>query len=251
MEKFPTRLLNCCREGKKVFHTDRLAMVATIADYMLYNLKTCSRSVAQKIASEIVAMFPASFEDKIGGQTVGQGMESLRTQIYNSVNYRKDDSLKKRRKAMVLGNESYESQENTCKISRRRDEYRCVEYETLMPKDETLKTLEEKRVWMVNNYFQANGRNEKEVQYFMNITYYLQRAEIIKSERNLIVLFERWTYLKKIEYFLSHSSRLLGQDLIESWQNSILNTSQHIRKYFKTKYSEQKRINGIQTETIF
>lgn len=71
-EKFPKRLLDSCHRGEMVSPTDKIAMVAIIANHLLQELKTGTRSVAQKIASAIVDMYPNSFCDMIEGQNCGK-----------------------------------------------------------------------------------------------------------------------------------------------------------------------------------
>ena len=77
------------------------------------------------MTSLISSQYPNSFADMIGYNVVGHGMKSLRAQIYNAVNYRKGDSLKKKRKtSKPLTHDSDEENEiNVSNISRRQDEY--------------------------------------------------------------------------------------------------------------------------------
>ena len=46
---FPRRLMDFCERGEGVSPSDKTAIVGIIEDYMLHNLKTGARSLAQQI----------------------------------------------------------------------------------------------------------------------------------------------------------------------------------------------------------
>lgn len=84
----------------------------------------------------------------------------------------------------------------------------------------------------------------------MEETYPTVRAQINEDGRNIVVITNRWPFLKTTEYLLQHASRLLGKDVIKVWNSAIETKTRPIvnflrlRKNVKGKEEFLKKISN-------
>lgn len=234
-DKMPKRLIECCEKGQRVYPVDRRSMVAIIASYMVEELKDTSRRTAERIAQFVAENYPKSFEDNIGAEVIGAGMESLRCQLYNAVNYRKNDKFIKRKRCQTdPNNDSDEeniSSDPESRKSRKEDEYECVDYQPLLPPGESKTTQHEKQKdWMKR--VQLAERDEEQIARLVDETYPSQRIAINEKQRDLTKLFADWPHLAESEYFKQHASRLLGKSVQDQWEKSLTENATPLRKFY-------------------
>lgn len=201
-KKFPKRLIEFCEKEQRAYEVDRRSLVAGIADYMSQDLKDFSRRTAERIAKIITDKYPKTFGDMINQKFVGSGMESLRQQIYNAVNYRKYDKEMKRRAAIRLSDEAIDDPLPENVKSRKQDEYGCVEYQPLLPATETATSQLEKKQQLI--HFSTSGEKDMEkISQLMDETYSTQRLDINKPTRDLVALFKAWPYLQISKHLIN------------------------------------------------
>lgn len=142
--KFPTNILECCKNGNIINNRDRRSIIDIIATYMIHDLKKTDRKTAGEISNALCNMYPKSF--KAGLENIGKTIAAdvFKQSIYDAVNYRKMSRKK-------LRNET-DSDESESEISNKRknkfeqDEYGLVEYHPLLPPAETQQSQEAKRL---------------------------------------------------------------------------------------------------------
>ncbi|XP_071573700.1 uncharacterized protein [Temnothorax nylanderi] len=246
---FPRRLTECCNNGQRALEVDRRTMVAGIAEYMTQDLKDYSRRTAERIAKIITEKYPKTFSDVINNKTVGSGMESLRQQIYNAVNYRKGiDKETKRRAEIRLSEETADDPAPALPKPRKQDEYGCTEYEPLLPPTESTTSQTNKKLQLIQ-FFKSDEKDEKKISQLMDDTYPTQRVDINKKTRDLVQLLQVWPYLQSPKYLIDHASRLLGKSVQATWEESLTMYAKPIRKYIifseKSKMIKLRQSNSI------
>lgn len=166
LQKVPERVIEYCAKTVIPIPTDFMLMNAQLGHYMLQDLKDHSCSRTYSIAAMFVNQYPL-LGDHVKGQTIGKGYETLGMRIYNAVNYRKGINDKKRKGAPdPLFN--VEEEEDGSKISRRQDQYGCLEYRPGIPPDD-LVALSEKCLWPYNLYKEPTQWNSVEISAALNL----------------------------------------------------------------------------------
>ena len=249
LQKVPERLIEYCAKNLSPLPTDINLMNGHIAHYMIQVLKDTSRSRAYSIASMLVNKYP-QLGDRVRGQTFGKGYESLGMRIYNATNYRKDINDKKRKGAPdALFN--VEEEEERSIVSRRQDQYGCVEY-LAGPRPDDYGTLEEKRLWLFNIYNDPTKWNLEEIIAVLNATYYSQRQMINAENRCILQFILYWPFFGESKFLLKHASRViygkegrLGEDIYSIWHKNLKSTApafkQHCKDLCLTAKSKEKK----------
>ncbi|XP_043285294.1 uncharacterized protein [Venturia canescens] len=237
--KFPERLMKACQNEQRAYEVDRRAMVATIADHMIHHLKDYSRSTAERMAKMITEKYPKTFSDVISDKVVGSGIETLRQQIYNAVNYRKFDKEAKKRVEFGLDDKDDDDVSEPVQPPRKQDEYGCVEYQPLLPSTETAQSQTDKKNALIK-FFEAKEKDDEKITNLMNDTYPTQRMTINKKKRTLTQVFQDWPYLKTPQYIEKHASRLLGKPICKTWEEYLPKIAKSLRKF--TIYTEKSQL---------
>ncbi|XP_033222987.1 uncharacterized protein LOC117176792 [Belonocnema kinseyi] len=207
----PIHLKEDCSRGKTPRPADRRLMVQGIAHYMLHDLTDASRGMAENIDKMLFERFP-TLGDYIKGVPLGNGFETLREQIYHAVNYRKESSAKKNRKRR-LNDPLFDVEETSSSISRKQDDYRCMEYGLPTISTEDSIVLEEKRLELVELYKKPSEWDPEKTSNDLNTLFGPLRLMINAENRNISVLFSYWPFLAESKYLLEHASRVIyGQD---------------------------------------
>ena len=145
--------------------------------------------------------------------TLGKGFETLREQIYHTVNYRKESSDKNQRKRRPNNSPFDVEEENTSSISRKQENYGCMEYVSPTSSNEDSSALEEKRLWLVELYQKPAEWDPEKISNDLHATFHSLRLMINAENRNIIVLFSHWPFLAESNYWLQHASRVIyGKD---------------------------------------
>ena len=80
-ESFPKDLRQACQNGVRPAHRDRLEMIRILVDKVHdINVKPKKQSW-ERIADKIVQTYPNSFKDEVGGIVIGNGRQSLTSQL--------------------------------------------------------------------------------------------------------------------------------------------------------------------------
>jgi len=170
-DKVSDTIVTTCQRGEKLLPAQSQAINRVVADYMINKLQQTSRSVSEEIARNICETYPQTFKDILDNQQWGNGVETLRTQIYNCVQYMKHTkSQNKRALNPDSDHADEEKRRKEAAISRRQDEYGCVEYAPRLPSTEDSKSQEEKRLRLMK-LFAIVKRDTKEVSQLMTETY--------------------------------------------------------------------------------
>ncbi|XP_070526490.1 uncharacterized protein [Cardiocondyla obscurior] len=244
-DKVSDTILSICQREEKLQPAQRQAINRIVADYMFNVLKQTSRGVAEKIAINICETYPETFRDTIDNEQWGSGVESLRMQIYNCVQYIKHT---KNRKRAFIGSDSddadFEERKKETATSRRQDEYGCVEYAPRLPSTEDSKSQEEKRLRLLELFANVE-RNNKEISKLMIETYPTLRGIINEKSRKIKEFLVEWPFLKEPEFFLEHSSMLLGKNVQKIWLDSLSKKVKPIRQHIKFTSKKSEKVIGI------
>ncbi|XP_051167137.1 uncharacterized protein LOC127285264 isoform X1 [Leptopilina boulardi] len=206
-----------------------LQLIRNVADFMI-EVKTTTYSDALRMAKEIVTRFPKAFEKrtwKNGEDSIySDGIDSLRTRIYERLKFLKTISKKRKRSESIDNAEELETRKKT-KTSRyghNQDCYGCVAFEPSLSENETDESQLSKKSILLN-YKRSDEGTSEEIESLMSDTYPSQRIMINKRDVHKIVLEDilrnHWPYLTEKKYFLSHANTLLGQNIKEVWNKNI------------------------------
>ncbi|XP_070531448.1 uncharacterized protein [Cardiocondyla obscurior] len=246
-DKVPNTILCTCERGEKLLPSQRQTINRVVADYMLNELKQTSRGMAEKIALNICNTYPKSFKDTIDNQQWGSGIESLRMQIYNCVQYMKHTRNKKRAFSSDSDDAELEERKKQTAISQRRDQYGCIAYAPKLPPTEDSKSQEEKRIQLLELFANVE-RDTKTVNHLMIDTYPTVRGIINEKSKKIEELLIDWPFLKDSDFLLQHSSTLLGKDVTNIWSNSLNTKVKPIRQYLKFLKKKSGNMTNIINE---
>jgi hypothetical protein len=248
---FTHGLKEACEHGIIANPRDRRFLVASIANYMK-ELNDFKRSTAEKFASFIVNKYPNTFCDRIGNEIVGKGTATLRNQIYNAADYRKNEKDKKKhfRESVYTDDEAH--------ASRKHDEYGCVAYAPELPPGETKESQEIQRQKLkdLNNSLTFD---DVTIPVLIRDTYATLRGDInVKKDRDINKIFTDWPFLNEPSKLIDHTTHLLGKPVNQVWQNSLTVPTEKIKNYFKemcckdtikgNQAQRKKKISALLTE---
>ncbi len=156
------------------------------------------------ICSTIIAKWP-SFADKIDGQTIGSGYDSLLNQMQNRIDNNKRLPKSSLKRKIFEGVNSKVQNTNS---------YGCVHWQPELEEGETSETQKE-HMNILKSMFDANGNgNEQEIDEHMKKTYPTQRQQINSGDCQLGNIAADWPYLFQEKYLLRHADVLLGKDIL-------------------------------------
>jgi hypothetical protein len=140
-------------------------MVRRIVQQIVKITNKPGRQNLKTISAKIVAEWPGCFEDRIGDIIIGSGYHSLFTQLENGMDNANRCSVETvARKRLVLsadqradGNDLQSSEQKRSKVT---DQYGCINANPKKPPEgETLETLEEKRLTMIDLFHARQGES--------------------------------------------------------------------------------------------
>uniref|UniRef100_A0ABD2XN71 Ubiquitin-like domain-containing protein n=1 Tax=Trichogramma kaykai TaxID=54128 RepID=A0ABD2XN71_9HYME len=246
-KKVDDRIIGLCKSKKPVVGSDRKDIYNRVADHMITKLKNTSRGKAEEFARQIGGRYSESFCDAVDDSTPedvwDDGVDTLRQQILNAVNYKlmKMKASQKQKSVALLDSDDEEINARKKKDSLllMQDEYGCVEYAPKLPESESHVTQEDKRLLLLQLFQNSEEKNEK-IEELMISTYPTQRLMINQKNRDLDLIFLDWPYLKTAGYLFVHCNILLGKDLQQLWNNTLPVKAKVIRLYFQCQISNKK-----------
>ena len=242
--------MEACRASKVPIPSDRRAMVNITADYLMYNIKDTRRITVDAIGKQIMQKYPKSFQDTIEGKIIDAGGQSLKIQIYNAIMYKRDLAPKRRIELLHTEIDDECKGDLQCPVSRKFDEYGCVDYQPLLPETETNESQEKKRLELSQLHNNEEQANEATCLDLMEQTYPSQRMVITAKKRNLVQLLKYWPYLSHGTFLIAHANRLLGKPLKEEWDTALLQKAKTITNYFKITNKRQVTGQAAGKETL-
>jgi hypothetical protein len=121
------------------------------------------------------------------------------------------------------------------KRSKVTDQYGCINANPKKPPEgETLETLEEKRLTMID-LFHARQGDHKQIKHLMTVTYYSQRA-VIRDGNRLADIIEQFPFLLSETGLYCHFENLVGIPMF-TLRESLAKQSGHIISYMSGKQS--------------
>ena len=244
MNKIGRRIKQKCDDGVGLDVGERIRVGKCISDYIVEDLQENTRSTANKIAKMLCTTYANSFSVKIG-TSVLSGQSSILQKVQNGVGYRVSQKRKKEAALLDSDDEHIKSKKKKSALKPKQDEYGCVEYELVLPSNETTTTQEEKRKQTAQLLDSDEVVGEKQLNELIKLTYPTLRKNINSVPQNLATIFKEWPFLKNPQYLLDHASTLLGKNVEEEWKNSIRTKSKDIRRYFLSKAGGDKELQAI------
>ncbi|KAL7294835.1 hypothetical protein TKK_0011763 [Trichogramma kaykai] len=134
LENTPHRIHQDCLEGKNLKSRDKTLIASTIATLMM-ETNNKSLNVALQFAEKLCEDHPKTFEDSVGGVVWGDGVHTLKQQIYNKIGYRKKDEEKKRKNPTNedSDDEGVKNREKEAERNKRQDEHGCINFAPALP----------------------------------------------------------------------------------------------------------------------
>lgn len=230
--KFP-RLIE---QGKVPSVPQRLAIVRLICDELQEVVDKPLKKHLEVVARKVVEKFPASFQDTVNGQKLGNGYSSFLCQLINRCeNTRRPNSTSTKRKF---------GQEGKIKRISNADLYGCVRVNYLpdFVSDDDATSQELKKIELQEEYSLQKWNQEK-VDLLMDQTYTAQRFLIVQNVEFKTVINE-FPFLSVSVYFLKHVEKLIGFDPLQRLSQSIENKAAEVIKCIKN--NEDTGINQLQ-----
>lgn len=222
-------------------------MVCVIVEYMMGDLRDFRRGTAQLISQQFYDEHPDTFSIRISGQTLYNGVDTLRQQLYDALNFRKASS-KRHRLPSSVDLDEIDKEGLSYSKHNEQDEYGCVEYLPGLPSTETTQTQEDKKLNLIE-LWESEVEVNNTIKSLMIDTYFLQRQQLHK-ESDIKKFIIEWPYLNNYQIFINHANKLLGQPCETIWVESLETLTHAILLYFKTaeivkEYDSRNKKNKI------
>lgn len=191
------------------------AMIRTIAQYHIYELKDESRPAVRSIAQSICTSFPKSFDLKLGDNSYQTGVENIVNKVVAHINYTKNyiDPANNKLNKMAPTGKSRKRKTDT-------DDYACTQYEPGLPADETEETQLAKKRFLMDPLNSA--LNENEINTYLEATYPTLRSEINhRHERSVFSILKEWPLLQNERFFFNHAERLIGKSIVKTFEDNF------------------------------
>lgn len=225
--EFQRNLRKGVRPEKKL----RMAFVRSVVDRMRSKKLNPTLRDCEVVARMIVDLYPASFQDELGGTILGSGFASLASQLKRRVEHagRSDVGSRIRKPRSV-----------TDSIGPN-DVFGCLNYSPALPADQDESQQENIRQALVETYAQ-NGPKYVTANITTNMedTYYLQRKDIIDSN-SITELSAKWPFLFTERYLNDHFLKLTGVDALSCVSASLPEKAKLLREYFEYKGNKTPR----------
>ena len=191
--KVPSRVIRKCEEGKTISWSERRHVIQVIASEILTSAEKplCLRFNTRRVATKVIAKYPGTFRDEIGGEVVDTGFESLAMELENKV-YMDLRKMKERDG----------SQEPKHKKRKNDDSDVPVVASTSANSDSTEEEMDEKVVWMKRHHAE-NEWDLSKVGVYMRDTYKSQRT-LIDNAKPIKEIMENFPFLFEREFLIAH-----------------------------------------------
>ena len=193
-DSFPKSLRSACEQEERPLHRDRLEMVRILVDKVKEVAQAPQKRNWERIANKIVSKYPASFKDEVGGLTLGNGRQSLTSQLMfrfgNITTLPKNPHLKRKRQHEASTNaDNFQSGE---------------ESNDNVIHDHELVAIQSQPKSM---YF-LKDCDENEVDKLMEQSFLLQRKHI-KEKMLICDIKNEWPFLLQEKYMFGHFATLM------------------------------------------
>lgn len=125
-----------------------------------------------------------------------------------------------------------------------------MEYAPVLPENKNPELQENKRKELFLIF--QSGENDPKMLQLYDETYPTLRALINEYNRDLSKLLLDWPWIQSENYIISHSSRLLGDNIRVTWNESIEKLIKPIRQYLKFRKlnkNEKEAVDALVKES--
>ena len=199
-DKFPKQILNACENELQPHPLPLNEMKRILVDDILRQSKQKpSKKDFEAVALKVVSKYPKSFQDTIGGISLGKGYESLAIALYDRCNY-----ITKRRS---FYNSSPPSKKELA--FQKNESYGC-KIRSWKPELLSSENNEDDKIWLQEEYKKVD-KDKENVKIKMEPTYTLQR-QMINDNALITQLMSEWPFLFEHQYLLSHYDELIDAE---------------------------------------
>ncbi|XP_071810939.1 uncharacterized protein [Apostichopus japonicus] len=238
--KFSKPMMKSLENQERPKPSQRREMIRILVDDLQKITLKPSKSQLSHIAEKIVLRYPKSFKDVIGSQTIGTGYDSLlkniQQRVYNQ-NRRDSDSAKRPVEP--------ENAAQPPTKKKKTDQYGCINFSPQeLPTGQTVEMLAEKKGQMKAS-FQIGEDIDAEG---MQLTYYLQREDILSGKYSIPELQVEWPYLFEEEGLAIHFKELVGMNVKEGLEKAYESKGRKVRHFMQDcgKQQLQRTICNIE-----
>ena len=211
-DQFPQDLIRSCESGRIPAISDRLQMIRTLAESVRAFSSNIKKEDIKIVCSKIVAKYPESFKDKVGGTVIGDGLNSLSKQLkFRLANVKQSAKHQRSSGAPAVSPK---------KKKQKQDEYGCCDWS---PPVVDAEEDERSRKYLIGVWAMAN-RDMAEVQEKMRLTFASQRV-FLNRNMSVSAVQENWRFLFEQECMYEHYGMLTGKD------NAKANIMEALEKY--------------------
>jgi hypothetical protein len=233
------------RAGKMLPHSERNEVIRYIADSIRSICSTPARKSFNCIAQALIDQYP-QLRDEVAGAVIGPGYLSVRNQLENRTSYLRRPESNERRSASARRQIDVSDADDvqTPKM-RMRDGYGCVDFlPVALPDGESYETLKAK-MEQLKAMDRSNSTNSIEITNLMKATYILQRQDIVGTRPLPVSAIKvEWPFLCKAKWMVDHLQRLLGINIFEKLEASILSKKDTLVQYFRSVASTMKKVGS-------
>lgn len=247
-DKMSKTLTNSLKKSVRPSPRDRRAMIRMVCDDILKVDANPKRKNLSVIAERIVAAYPKSFVDDIGGEIIGSGSASVLRQLENRINNfkRSDKSLPFSACASSsLASTSDEEGEHKPKRAKVQDSYGCINWQPKeLPPGEDETTQKDKVIALKQMYSADRDTWDMDIiSSHMDSLYFTIRTQINSKCMTIDALLEEYPFLMEDSTMMRHFKKLVGIELKATLEESIEGKGQRILRYLK-QVSRQSSTRG-------
>lgn len=237
-EKMPSLLMRSLRKEERSMPSLRREMIRILISDIR---NVCDRPLKKQlcdVARQIVDDYPKSFRDELDGNIVGSGYDSVLKQMVLRVENEQRKSTEMKPKIKPSAQTNTASEQESAK-QRKMDCYGCVNFNpSELPEGESEETLLIK-VNELKSAFQT-GKNSDVEEENMQLTYSLQRKDILSENYTVLELKDRWPYLFEEKFMIIHFDKLIGKDSKLALESSLCTKGRRILAYMKNTVDEDR-----------
>ena len=232
--KMPKKLMDALKKRSIPKPSLRREMVRIVVEDIFESTSTPNRKICREVARKIAETHPESFVDKLNGQVLSNGYESLTNQLTNRCENVRRNSMKRSKSLPESDNDS-PSKNFPCKI-KIVDSYGCVNWNPILEED--IELLAKKK----NILKQTDMNDLHSLKLQIKETYSLQRFEINQGSK-ISDLLEDWPILFSDIGIHLHFQLLTSINLEEKLASSLQARSLDYWNFFKM--SQNKKLKTL------
>lgn len=146
-DKMPKKFMTALKKNCIPEPSLRRHMIRIVADDILEITSSPDRKFCREVAKSIAATYPDSFMDKVCGQILSNGFESLTSQLINRCENQRRNSCKKYKNYQEKDIESPDVVDSPIPPKKRiTDSYGCVSWNPEFPVEESKESLLKKKI---------------------------------------------------------------------------------------------------------